>query len=536
MDFILAARSLKPYDIQRAAAEILRANPLGGCCGVVCPDTFCVRACVRKSLDRPVNIPAVQAFIVRRARDLGLASSWESPPHATTTHGTRRVSVAIVGGGPAGLACAAVLTSAAAIRVTLFEAHKELGGALHSIPRSRLPSQMIAEDAAFILSRGVDVRLETRIDDVVALSRSYDAVVVAAGLETPRRLGVPGEGCALQAMQYLWSAAGEFDVRGQSIAIVGGGPVAIDVATKLFENGARSVTIVYRRSEKEMTLTARERATLLRLGVDVMARMVCTSITGDVSTHRITSLKLRRCAVSGARRDGAHTQLLGDADFELTEFQRAVICIGNVPAPLLSSSPPNVLFAGDYVRGASTVVEASAFGKAAGKAVLRYLIEQPGVSSLTLPANGVVKSCELLSGYEFTPVPLAVSFFGMPIEHPFVLSASPLTDGLDECRRGLNAGWAGVVTKTAFAAQHIHVPNEYMTKFHGRYTYGNADNVSALPLETHCAAIATLRREYPTKLVVGSTGGPLTGDATRDRLAWLANTHMLEQAGAMAIE
>lgn len=77
MDFILQARSLKAHDIQRAAAEIMSLNPWGGVCGVVCPDTLCMAKCVRKDIDRPVDIPAVQATIIQKARDMGVFPEWD---------------------------------------------------------------------------------------------------------------------------------------------------------------------------------------------------------------------------------------------------------------------------------------------------------------------------------------------------------------------------------------------------------------------------------------------------------------------------
>src|SRR5512138_4003943 len=70
-DFILAARCGEPSDWRRAAAHILAHNPLGGVCGAVCPDSLCMARCVRRGLDAPVNVPAIQAAIVRRARALG---------------------------------------------------------------------------------------------------------------------------------------------------------------------------------------------------------------------------------------------------------------------------------------------------------------------------------------------------------------------------------------------------------------------------------------------------------------------------------
>ena len=94
-DFIMAARVGHPSDIKRAAAEIMRSNPLGGVCGLVCPDRFCMAACSRKNFDGSINIPKVQATLVEMAKRLG-----GIPPFARPDSNGKKV--AVIGGGPAG--------------------------------------------------------------------------------------------------------------------------------------------------------------------------------------------------------------------------------------------------------------------------------------------------------------------------------------------------------------------------------------------------------------------------------------------------
>src|SRR5690606_32057807 len=91
-----------PSDIQRAAGEIMHANPLGGVCGMVCPDTLCMAACTRKKFDGPINIPLVQATLVENAKKLGGIPEFSRPE----LNGKK---VAVIGGGPAGLGAAAAL-------------------------------------------------------------------------------------------------------------------------------------------------------------------------------------------------------------------------------------------------------------------------------------------------------------------------------------------------------------------------------------------------------------------------------------------
>jgi dihydropyrimidine dehydrogenase (NAD+) subunit PreA len=151
------------------------------------------------------------------------------------------------------------------------------------------------------------------------------------------------------------------------------------------------------------------------------------------------------------------------------------------------------------------------------------------------PKQTAGKSRIIMPGRDLRPVPLDAEFFGRMILSPFLLSASPATDGADALRLAYKSGWAGGVLKTAFDGVPIHIPAEYMFVL-GRSTYGNCDNVSSHDLDRVCREIEALNREFPERLTVASTGGPVTGLPESDRAVWQANTRKLEAAGAMAIE
>ncbi len=133
------------------------------------------------------------------------------------------------------------------------------------------------------------------------------------------------------------------------------------------------------------------------------------------------------------------------------------------------------------------------------------------------------------------PVSLATEFFGRPIRSPFLISASPSTDGLEQMTRAYEAGWAGGVMKTAFDNVPIHIPGEYMFAFNP-YTYANSDNVSGHPLDRVCREVEQLVKRWPDRLTMASTGGPVTGHDESDAPGWQSNTKKLEAAGAMGIE
>ena len=117
-DFIMAARVGAKSDFRRSAALIQGANPLGWVCGVVCPDYFCMQACSRRTFDRPIEIPAVQAAVMRKANEIGLAKFGRAAPNGKT--------VGIVGAGPAGLGAASVLAQRG-YQVTLYEQQNAAG-------------------------------------------------------------------------------------------------------------------------------------------------------------------------------------------------------------------------------------------------------------------------------------------------------------------------------------------------------------------------------------------------------------------------
>src|ERR1019366_3002934 len=118
-DFIMAARGGAKSDFQRSAAMILGANLLGGVCGAVCPDYFCMKACSRRLFDRPIEIPAVQAAIVEKAKSFGLPPFFVAP--------LDEKKIAIIGAGPAGLGAAGMLAQLG-YPITIFEQSKNAGG------------------------------------------------------------------------------------------------------------------------------------------------------------------------------------------------------------------------------------------------------------------------------------------------------------------------------------------------------------------------------------------------------------------------
>jgi NADPH-dependent glutamate synthase beta subunit-like oxidoreductase/dihydroorotate dehydrogenase/NAD-dependent dihydropyrimidine dehydrogenase PreA subunit len=525
----MAARQGQPSDFRRAAAMIMAANPLGGVCGAVCPDRHCMRGCALAGFDRAIDIPAVQAAIIARARRLGVMLELARRP-ATG----RRVAVA--GGGPAGFGAAAVLAHEG-VAVEVLEAGERPGGMARLIPEDRLLREVLLADLDFVIALGdVTVRTGAPVSDPASLlAAGYDAVVVASGLALPLRLGVPGEELAIAAASWL-ADPGAHDLAGRRVAVVGGGAVAADCAVLAAERGAAHVELVALEKLSEMPLTDRELHAVIAAGVHVSGRTRVLEVLirgGAVAGLRVAKVALPDGAVFHPR---AVKELAGSEQLR-PDIDTVIVAIG-AAAAVDREPPPGVFLAGDVEHGPTTVVEAVAAGKNAAAAVLRHLgldlpsNDDPRPTTHVLPR---IKSVVVLSGLRRHPVPLAAEFFGRPILSPFLLSASPVTDGYDQMRKAYEAGWAGGVMKTAFDNVPIHVPAAYMFSF-GKTTFGNCDNVSEHPLDRVCGEIERLVREYPDRLTIGSSGGPVTGDDAQDAGVWQANTRKLEAAGAMGIE
>jgi NADPH-dependent glutamate synthase beta subunit-like oxidoreductase/dihydroorotate dehydrogenase/Pyruvate/2-oxoacid:ferredoxin oxidoreductase delta subunit len=517
-DFIMAVRVGAPSDYRRAAALILGANPLGGVCGALCPDKYCVQACVKAGVESPVRIPEVQAEVIRRAGKLGVLPAFAPAPDS----GRR---AAVVGAGPAGLAAAALLAQNG-LAVDVFERQERAGGMVNLIPDFRFDRAVLRSDINFLAGLGrVRVRLRAPVDDPASLlKKGFSLVIVATGLNEPLRLGIPGEDETRDWIGFL-SGPARPRLHGRRVAVIGGGAVAADCAETAARRGA-AVEMICLETPGEMPLTSEEREGLLRGGVLTIGRAAVTAVrpVGGRKRVRIQSMRLPKGQAFHPSRMRPDP---GQAAFSRT-YDEVIVAIGG-RSRLAVRRTPGLFWAGDMAEGPGTVVSAVASGKNAAQAGLDFL------AGKRTPKRPPGKSRVVLPGRNLLPVPLETEFFGRTILSPFLLSASPVTDGAEAMRAAYRAGWAGGVLKTAFDGGPVHIPADYMFLL-GRETFGNCDNVSGHALDRVCREVEGLVRDFPERLTIASTGGPVTGAVEADRAVWRANTRKLESAGAMAVE
>jgi len=519
-DFIMAARVGNPSDIKRAAGEIMHSNPLGGVCGLVCPDRFCMAACSRKNFDGSINIPKVQATLVETAKRLGGIPRFSTP----TPNGKK---VAVIGGGPAGLGAASALGQLG-YTVDIFESREILGGMMNLIPDQRLDKEVVQSDIEFSLSLGdITAKAGVKIEDPKQLlSQGYDAVCVTTGLWKPIELGIENENQAIKMVDLL-SNKNTYNFDGR-VAVIGGGATAVDCAMTARERGASHVELFMLEKLSEMPLTANEREELIKYDIEISGRIRISKIIMD--NGNVSGIETKKVELpEGQSFKPANVRDVDGTDGIRTDFSAVVMAIG-MRSYVAREQVDGLFYAGDISNGPTTVVEAVASGKNTAIEINAYLKKQekPKIRKVT-------KSYFEMPGYNRVPVSLETDFFGRKIHSPYLLSASPLTDGLEQMNIAYEYGWAGGVMKTAFDNVPIHIPSEYMFTFNPR-TYGNSDNVSGHPLDRVCREVEQLVKTWPDRLTMASTGGPVSGHEENDKKGWQSNTRKLEAYGVMGIE
>ncbi|KAL0238780.1 hypothetical protein PCE1_004472 [Barthelona sp. PCE] len=432
-DMIRSIKMGRDSDYIRAAKLILNKNPLGGICGAVCLDEFCVKKCVRKNLGTPVDIPRIQATIVHRARQLGLEYKTVEP--------VVEEPVCVIGGGPAAISAAAALASQG---VPARISAKTLGGGMNMIPEYRLPAEIRTADISAVLEHPlVEVINE---EEAEAMTDKIDAT-------NPRTDFLEEH----MTPFTFFETAPKVE---NHVAVFGYTHVTFDVAVRSYQLGNKTVIVVPEGEELELP------------------------------TQYLEVLKKLRIAIA------YHMPPCAEIKIDCLSLEK---------------------------NKNGSVVEAVAFGKK----IAGDFMKSKGV--------GKLRARQTMDLYDEMPVSLECSFFGHKMVNPFILSASPFSDGLEPCMKGLRAGWGGVVLKTAFHEVDIHIPNEYMHMFDDG-TYGNCDNVSHHPLTRVIEEIKILREKFPDRIIIGATGGPVTGDPEFDKAGWQRNTRMLDDSGCHAVE
>lgn len=378
-------------DAARAADIIFKHNILGASCARVCPvEQFCEGACVlEKEGRRPVSIGRLQRFAAEG--ELSRRSSFRKPEKA---NGKR---VAVIGGGPAGLSCAAEL-AIKGYKVVVYDKNEDHGGLVrYAIAPYRIRRDPIPDEAQMIARLGVEFRLGSDIDSrekLAAIESESEAVFLGIGLGRDLTLRYPGE-----ELPGVWSSlefiraikTGQPPPVGERVAVVGGGNTAIDVAREAVRLGARDVTLYYRRTRPEMPAYPHEVVEAIEEGVHLqfLTRVVAFHGRSGLESIELGYMQLGDPDASGRPRPvevpntafevPADTAILAVGQERRTGFLEWIDGVADarglitVDAESCQTNNPKYFAGGDSLNGGATAVEAVQNGKVAAEGIDRYL-------------------------------------------------------------------------------------------------------------------------------------------------------------------
>jgi glutamate synthase (NADPH/NADH) small chain len=287
-------------DDREALRIIKKTIPLPGILGRVCPAP-CEDECRRRGMDKPVSVCALKRY----AADSDRQQPGRLLPDIAPETGKK---VAVVGSGPAGLT-AAYFLRCMGHGVTIFESDERPGGMMrYGIPAFRLPEAVIDEDIAALVDMGIEFRFGTTFGkDVTALSlkEAYDALFIAIGAGRAVPMQVPGEEApgVVSGIDFLrLAASGKGNEKGKHVVVAGGGNTAVDAARTALRLGASLVTILYRRSVKDMPANRREIEEALSEGVQIQEHAAPSAIRTADGSLEITAIRMKPGEPDGSGR------------------------------------------------------------------------------------------------------------------------------------------------------------------------------------------------------------------------------------------
>ena len=296
-------RLLKEEKYDEAYKEISKTTVLPGICGRICPHKKqCQGSCVRGIKDEPVSIGDLEAFTFDKAVELKyrLVDCYEKVPK----NGKK---VAIIGGGPAGLTCAAFLAKEG-VDVTIYEKYDKLGGILvHGIPDFRLPRDIINETIDRIIELGIKVKYNEVLGktiDLDTLKNQYDAIFLSVGANKSSKMGVEGETLeGVYGGNELLEEGNYPDFTGKKVAVIGGGNVAMDCSRTIKRLGAKEVKVIYRRAEKQMPAEEKEISDAKKEGIEFLFQNNIAKIIGENHVEKLELIKTKLVKKEGEDRE-----------------------------------------------------------------------------------------------------------------------------------------------------------------------------------------------------------------------------------------
>lgn len=383
---------IKEEKYKEAYELLTETTVLQAICGRICPHTKqCQKGCVRGIKGESVNIGELEAFV----GDLAIKNNWKIPKNGGKTN----KKIAVVGGGPAGLTCAAFLAKNG-YQVTIYEKHEKLGGILsYGIPEFRLDKTVVDETIKKIIELGIDVKtnIELSIEHkencitLQELENKYDAIFLSIGANVSSKMRI--EGKELQGVyggNELLEKGIHPDYTGKKVAVIGGGNVAMDTARAIKRLGAKNVTVIYRRAEEQMPAEKKEIKEAKEEGIEFLFKTNILKIIGDEKVEKIECIKTELVQKEGETR-------LSPVNIENSNYfmdmDYVVMALGATPETGLTSnlniktdskgrieinennqtSNPKIFAGGDLTGGMGTVAWAARSGRDSAENIIKFL-------------------------------------------------------------------------------------------------------------------------------------------------------------------
>lgn len=378
---------IKEDNIKEAYELLCKTTVLQSICGRICPHLKqCEGKCIRGIKGEPVNIGKLESY----SGDEAIKNNWNIPASKTT----KKEKIAIIGSGPSGLTCAAFL-KVEGYQVTIYEKHNYLGGLLrHGIPDFRLPKNILDETINKIISLGIEIKPNKELGKNLSLSdleKEYDCIFIGIGANLSSKMNIPGEDLnGVYGGNELLEQNNHPNYENKEVIVSGGGNVAMDVARTIKKLGAKKVTIIYRRSEKEMPAEIKEIEEAKQEGIELLTQTNILSIIGKDKVEQLECIKTELIKKEGETRlspiniEGTNFKIKADycimavgshpeeeittkLNLELDKKNRIVVNENN------QTSNKKIFAGGDISGTEATVAYAARSGRNAAYNIIEYL-------------------------------------------------------------------------------------------------------------------------------------------------------------------
>lgn len=381
---------VKEDNLKEAFNVLTQTTVLGAICGRVCPHfKQCKGSCVRGIKSEPISIGELEAYVFDNA--------FKENYDIKTTNELEGKKVAIIGGGPAGLTCAAFLRMSGA-DVTIYEKQPKLGGITrYGIPDFRLSREIIDKNIEKILNLGIKAECNKALGkdyNLEDLEKEYDAIYLSFGANVSSKMNIPGENLqGVYGGNELLETNIHPNYEGKNVAVSGGGNVAMDTARTIKRLGAKNVYVIYRRAKEQMPAEELEIEEAEKEGVEFLFKTNIVKILGNEKVEKLECIKTELVEKEGEKRpvpvNIENSNYLLDMDYVVmavgskpdgeivSKTKLEVTQYGNIKVDENYMTSKKGIFAGgDLIGTKSTVAWAARSGRNASEAIKKYLLEE----------------------------------------------------------------------------------------------------------------------------------------------------------------